>query len=76
MIGRMRSRCLTVGLVFSVLAIAAAVLHWNIFLRAWLFSFIFWLGLTTGPLALLMLQYASGGNWGRPGTAHMGSSRG
>ncbi len=67
MIGRMRSRCLTVGLVFSVLAIAAAVLHWNIFLRAWLFSFIFWLGLTTGPLALLMLQYASGGNWGRLG---------
>ncbi len=67
MIARMRSRCLTIGLVFSVLAIAAAVLHWNIFLRAWLFSFMFWLGLTLGPLVLLMLQYTSGGNWGRLG---------
>ena len=27
----------------------------------------FWLGMTTGALALLMLQYTSGGNWGRVG---------
>ena len=27
----------------------------------------FWLGLTTGSLVLLMLQYTSGGNWGRLG---------
>ncbi|HZD94641.1 MAG TPA: hypothetical protein VE133_10335, partial [Candidatus Sulfotelmatobacter sp.] len=67
MIDRMRSRCLVVGAVFAVLAIVAAISHWNIFLRAWLFSFMFWLGLTTGSLALLMLQYTSGGNWGRLG---------
>ncbi len=66
-IDRMRTRCLTVGVVFAVLAIAGAFLHWTVFLRAWLFSFMFWLGLTTGSLVLLMLQYTSGGNWGRLG---------
>jgi hypothetical protein len=56
-----------VGAVFAVLALVAAVIHWELFLRAWLFSFMFWLGLTTGSLALLCLQYTSGGNWGRLG---------
>ena len=67
MIDRMRSRSLVVGAVFAVLAVVAAVVHWDIFLRAWLFSFMFWLGLTLGSLVLLMLQYTSGGNWGRLG---------
>ena len=69
MIDRMRSRALVVGVVFSVLALALTLglKQWDLFLRAWLFSFMFWLGLTTGSLALLMLQYTSGGNWGRLG---------
>ncbi|MBZ5504748.1 MAG: hypothetical protein LAO78_04590 [Acidobacteriia bacterium] len=66
-IDRMRSISLTVGVVFGAMAVVGAVLYWNIFLRAWLYSFMFWLGLTTGSLALLMLQYVSGGNWGRLG---------
>ena len=71
-IDRMRSRCLTVGVVFSVLLVVLAFVFkdkgaWTIFLRSWLFSFMFWLGLTTGSLVLLMLQYTSGGNWGRLG---------
>jgi hypothetical protein len=64
---RMRARCMMVGAVFAVLAVIGAVIRWEIFLRAWLFSFMFWLGLTLGSLALLMLQYTSGGNWGRLG---------
>lgn len=64
---RMRTRCLTVGAVFAVLAVVGAVMYWEVFLRAWLFSFMFWLGLTTGSLVLLCLQYTSGGNWGRLG---------
>jgi hypothetical protein len=67
MIDRMRSRCLAVGVVFAVFALAGAILKWDVFLRAWLFSLMFWLGLTLGSLALLMLQYTSGGNWGRLG---------
>ena len=57
------------GTVFGVVAIALTLgMHqWALFLRSWLFSFMFWLGLTTGSLVLLMLQYVSGGNWGRLG---------
>src|SRR4029077_14621607 len=60
---------LVVGVVFSVLCLALTLgfSQWDLFLRSWLFSFMFWLGLTTGSLALLMLQYVSGGNWGRLG---------
>jgi hypothetical protein len=69
MIDRMRSRSLVVGVVFSVLLLGLTLgfSQWDLFLRAWLHSFMFWLGLTTGSLTLLMLQYVSGGNWGRLG---------
>ncbi|MFL6312026.1 MAG: hypothetical protein ACJ71W_07950 [Terriglobales bacterium] len=69
MIDRMRSRSLVIGVVFSVLAVGLtlALKQWDLFLRSWLFSFMFWLGLTLGSLTLLMLQYTSGGNWGRLG---------
>jgi hypothetical protein len=69
MIDRMRSRSLVVGVVFSVLALGLTLgfSQWGLFLRSWLFSFMFWLGLTLGSLVLLMLQYTSGGNWGRLG---------
>src|SRR6476660_8451131 len=68
-IDRMRSRSLVVGAVFSVVALGLTLgfRQMDIFLRSWLFSFMFWLGLTLGSLVLLMLQYTSGGNWGRMG---------
>ncbi|HEX3092091.1 MAG TPA: hypothetical protein VHW72_05685 [Candidatus Angelobacter sp.] len=68
-IDRMRSRSLVVGAVFSVVALGLTLgtSQWDLFLRSWLFSFMFWLGLTLGSLVLLMLQYTSGGNWGRLG---------
>lgn len=67
LIGRWKSYSLTVGVVFGVLALIGAILKWDVFLRAWLMAFLFWLGLTTGSLTLLMLQYTTGGNWGRMG---------
>ena len=68
-IDRLRSQSLVVGIVFAVAAIGLTLAkqQWALFLHAWLFAFMFWLGLTTGSLALLMLQYVSGGNWGRLG---------
>ena len=36
----------------------------NHFLRAYLVGFMFCLGLTTGSMALLMLQHVTGGKWG------------
>ena len=66
-IGRWRSYSFTVGVLFSVLAIIGWILRPALFYRSWLVAFLFWLGLTTGSLTLLMLQYTSGGNWGRIG---------
>src|SRR5436305_6455872 len=68
-IDRMRSRSLVVGVVFSVLALGLTLgfSQWDLSLRSWLYSFMFWLGLTLGSLVLLILQYTSGGNWGRLG---------
>jgi hypothetical protein len=67
-ISRWRSRALAAGVVFAAAAAMMGFLYgWNLFLRAWLTGFLFWLGLTTGSLALLMLQYVTGGNWGRMG---------
>ena len=34
------------------------------FFRAYLFSYMFYIGLTLGCMALAMLQYLSGGAWG------------
>lgn len=70
LIDRFRSRSLVVGAVFAVVVLALAFTlqnGWVLFLRGWLFAFMFWLGLTLGSLVLLMLQYTSGGNWGRVG---------
>src|ERR1700742_3075728 len=68
-IDRLRSSSLIVGIVFAVIAVGLTLAkqQWDLFLHSWLFAFMFWLGLTTGSLALLMLQYTSGGNWGRLG---------
>ena len=66
-ITRMRTRSLFIGVPFFIAVLVCAFLSWERFLHAWLFAFMFWLGLTLGSLTLLMLQYASGGNWGRLG---------
>jgi hypothetical protein len=36
----------------------------NEFFESYLIAYLFWFGLSLGPLALLMLQYLSGGAWG------------
>jgi hypothetical protein len=66
-IGRMRSTAAVVGAVGAVGALICAIVNWELFLRAWLVAYMFWLGPTTGALCLLMLQYTTGGNWGRVG---------
>jgi hypothetical protein len=58
------------GAVATVALVVCAFIFphgWTIFLRSWLYAFLFWLGLTLGSLVLLMIQYTSGGNWGRMG---------
>ena len=62
-----RSRALATGAIFAVIAIVLGFLsgdHFNHFLRAWLMGFMLSFGFCVGGLALLMVQYLSGGKWG------------
>src|SRR6201997_3089085 len=62
-----RSRALTVGGIFLVLAVILSFLsgdHWNHFLRAWLHGYMMCFNLCFGAMALLFVQYLSGGKWG------------
>ncbi len=63
-IGRWQKPSLIVG----VLGLAASVAGWMIdpleFYRGYLSSYIFWFSIAVGCLAVLMLQYTTGGEWG------------
>jgi hypothetical protein len=66
-----RTRALIAGAIFSVLAILLAVLDrdpttpaLDHVLRAWVLGLMLTFGWAVGGLALLMVQYCSGGKWG------------
>ena len=61
-----RSRALVIGLVFLVIAGGLALNDGSIdhLLRGWLLGLMLTFGFSVGGLALLMLQYCSGGKWG------------
>src|ERR1700756_2680105 len=61
-----RSRALVVGVIFSVIAAGLAFLDGSIdhVLRAWVLGLLLTFGWTVGGLALLMVQYCSGGKYG------------
>lgn len=63
-LGTVRMRALIVGVVFLVLLIIGAFVNRDQFFHAYLVGFIFWVGITVGSLALLMLQHLTGGAWG------------
>ncbi len=61
-----RMRALMVGGIFAVVAAVLALLDHSIdhVLRAWVLGLVLTFGWTVGGLALLMVQYCSGGKWG------------
>ena len=61
-----RGRALMAGAAFSVIAAALAMAEGSIehLLRAWLLGLMLAFGFAIGGLALLMLQYCTGGKWG------------
>jgi hypothetical protein len=68
-----RTRALTWGAIFSVFAVILAFmgqsldrehLGWDHALRAWALGTMVTWGMAVGGLALLMVQYCSGGKWG------------
>src|SRR5213593_1686241 len=63
-LNRVRSSALIAGVVLSVLLIIGAFVDRAQFFHAYLVGFVFWIGITLGSLALLMLQHLTGGVWG------------
>jgi hypothetical protein len=61
-----KTRALVIGAVFSVIAAGLAFADGSIdhVLRAWLLGLMMTFGFSVGGLALLMVQYCSGGKWG------------
>jgi hypothetical protein len=66
-----KTRALTIGAIFSLVAVGLGFLGqsqdglgWSHFLRAWLLGMVLTFGWAVGGLALLMVQYVSGGKWG------------
>jgi len=68
-----KNRALTTGAIFSVIAVILAVLGqsqdpehlgWDHLLRGWTLGLVVTWGFAVGGLALLMVQYCSGGKWG------------
>ena len=61
-----QQRALVIGSVSSVIAVVLAIADRSIdhVLRAWLLGLVLTFGFAVGGLALLMVQYVSGGKWG------------
>src|SRR5262245_17030611 len=66
-LARLQQRALVVGVICLLAGALGALANPDEFFRSWLIGFLFCLGLTTGSLALLMLQHLSGGQWGLMG---------
>ena len=65
-VGGWQKRALTIGGIFSIIVAGLAFADGSIdhVLRAWLLGLMLTFGFSVGGLALLMVQYCSGGKWG------------
>jgi hypothetical protein len=66
---RLQQRAVGIGVVGLVLTAAGALLGRDSgglpsVYHSWLYAYMFWLGVTTGSLGLLMLHHVTGGGWG------------
>ncbi|HKQ76491.1 MAG TPA: hypothetical protein VJ810_22545 [Blastocatellia bacterium] len=62
--GRIQQRALIVGAMGLILCVVGAIFRPALFLQSYLFAYLFTLGLALGSMAILMLQYLTGGDWG------------
>jgi hypothetical protein len=63
-IARFQSVALGVGVLGLAVSIVGFVVDRAQFYRSWLPSWLFWFSICAGSLAVLMLQYVTGGEWG------------
>lgn len=62
--GRLQRKAVIVGAVASIAVVAGAVSNPIAFFHAYLYSYLFRLGLSLGSLAIVMLHHLTGGSWG------------
>jgi hypothetical protein len=55
---------LIIGIIGMLASTAGFFVNRTVFFRAWLPSYLFWFSIAAGSLAVLMLQYVTGGEWG------------
>jgi hypothetical protein len=60
---RVPLRLVLAGAVLLAICLAAGFANRTEFFRAYLIAFVFWIGITLGSLALLMVQHLTGGRW-------------
>ncbi len=63
-LSRIQQRSLGIGIVVSAICAWGAYVHWTRFLQAYLVAFFFWLNISLGCFAILMLQHMIKGRWG------------
>jgi hypothetical protein len=63
-IARFQPIALAVGVLGIAVSIVGFVTNRPQFFRSWLPSYLFWFSIVAGALAVLMLQYVTGGEWG------------
>lgn len=61
---RFQQTAFVVGALFIAILLVGYLVNRDQFFHSYLFAFSFWIGLSVGSLALLMLQHLSGGGWG------------
>jgi hypothetical protein len=60
----MRTKAAAVGIIGLILTLVGLFLDKEQFFRSYLWAYVFWVGLSVGCMAWLMMQYLTGGAWG------------
>src|SRR5712691_11135101 len=63
-LNRVRTLALAMRALSFAIFVFGLLINRDQFFHAYLVGFIFWIGITVGSLALLMLQHLTGGAWG------------
>jgi hypothetical protein len=63
-VGQVQRRSLVIGAAGLGLCLLGALFSPEQFFRSYLIGYLFYIGVTLGCLAIMMLQYLSGGGWG------------
>lgn len=61
---KVQTPALGIGGISLALSLVGALIWTQQFFQAWLVAYMYWLGMSLGCTAVLMMQYISGGRWG------------